>query len=166
MKVSILYHSESGNTRKVAELISRGVSSQPNIEVRSMSIDNVDNEFLDESVAVLFGCPTYAGSFSYQMKRFLDNVPKTLLSGKFGGVFATENYLGGGADVSLLSMVGHLLVKGMLVYSGGAANGQPYTHFGVVCIREGNEFEQQRALIFGERIAKKITELFSNKQEE
>jgi len=54
-----------------------------------------------------------------------------------------------------------LLVKGMLVYSSGVADGQPFIHFGPVCIHEGDEGQQERAKIFGERIAKKTVELFN-----
>jgi len=48
----------------------------------------------------------------------------------------------------------------MLVYSSGSAEGKPYTHYGAVCIENGNEDEQLRAEKFGERIAKKAAEIF------
>ncbi len=160
MKISIVYHSESGNTKAIAEFIAKGASSIDGIEVKPMSITDIDEDFLNQSVAIIFGCPTYAGTFSHQMKTWMDTASLKRFEGKIGAVFATENYLGGGADVALMGMVGHLLVGGMLVYSGGAAHGHPYTHFGAVCIRNGDEFQQQRAIIFGERIAKKVKQLF------
>lgn len=163
MKISIIYHSESGNTKSVAELIAKGISGVEDIETKTMSITAVDEEFLNQSAAIIFGSPTYAGSFSYQMKKWLDTAVLKRFEGKLGAVFATENYLGGGADFALLGMIGHLLVGGMLIYSGGAGLGHPYTHFGAVCIRNGDEFQQQRALIFGERIAKKTKQLFGEK---
>lgn len=160
MKISIVYHSESGNTKGVADLIAKGASAISDVEVKPMSINNIDEEFLSLSDAIIFGCPTYAGTFSHQMKKWMDTISLKRFEGKLAAVFATENYLGGGADIALMGMVGHLLVGGMLVYSGGAGHGHPYTHFGAVCIREGDEFQQQRALIFGERIAKKAKQLF------
>lgn len=163
MKISIVYHSESGNTKNIADLIAKGASSINDIEAKPMSIADIDEDFLNQSEAIIFGCPTYAGTFSHQMKQWLDTASLKRFEGKLGAVFATENYLGGGADISLIGMIGHLLVGGMLVYSGGAAHGHPYTHYGAVCIREGDEFQQQRALIFGERIAKKAKQLFGEK---
>lgn len=163
MKISIVYHSESGNTKTVADLIAKGVSSVSDIEVKPMSITDIDEDFLSQSVAVIFGSPTYTGTFSHQMKKWMDTAALKRLEGKLGAVFATENYLGGGADIALMGMIGHLLVGGMIVYSGGAGHGHPYTHYGAVCIRNGDEFQQQRALIFGERIAKKAKQLFGKK---
>ena len=162
MKISIVYHSESGNTKTVADIIAKGILSIDGIEVKPMPITNIDEDFLSQSVAIVFGSPTYAGTFSYQMKKWMDTVSLKRFEGKLGAVFATENYLGGGADVALMGMVGHLLIGGMLIYSGGAAHGHPYTHFGAVCIRNGDEFQQQRALIFGEKIGKKAKELFGH----
>ena len=163
MKISVVYHSESGNTRSIADLIAKGVSSVGDVEVKAMSITDINEDFLNQSAAIIFGCPTYTGTFSYQMKKWMDTVSLKRFEGKLGAVFATENYLGGGADVALMGMIGHLLTGGMLAYSGGAGHGHPYTHFGAVCIRNGDEFQQQRALIFGERIGKKAKELFGEK---
>jgi NAD(P)H dehydrogenase (quinone) len=78
-----------------------------------------------------------------------------------GAVYGTENFLGGGADMSLLTMAGHLLVNGMLVYSGGAAEGKPYTHYGAVAIQNGDQKQQERAVVFGERVARKAVEIFA-----
>jgi len=160
MKISILYHSESGNTKKIARIISEGARSAGNIEALAMSIDEIDETFLNASDAVIFGCPTYLGTFTWQMKKFLDT-SRIRLSGKLGAVFVTARYIGGGGDVAELGLVGHLLVKGMLVYSGGGGEGKPFTHFGAVAIEDGDGPQRERAHIFGERIARKAIELFS-----
>lgn len=159
MKFSIIYHSESGNTSKIADIIAEGIQEVDNCEAKCMSIDCIDEEFVNESDAVLIGSPTYMGTYSWQIKKWLDTT-SLKLENKLGAVFATENFLGGGADVGLISLIGNMLVRGMLIYSGGARHGQPYTHFGVVCRKDGDEFEQGRAKIFGARIAEKTVELF------
>lgn len=161
MKISIIYHSETGNTKRVAEIIAQGAELSEKIEVKCMSIEDMDNDFLDQSKAVFFGCPVYCGNFSWQMKKWLD-ITKNKLAGKLGAVFATENHLGGGADLAELSIIGSLLVYGMLVYSAGTCEGNPFTHFGSVCIKDGDEKQKERAKIFGKRIAKKAVELFGD----
>jgi len=161
MNISVLYHSESGNTEKVAGIIKNGLEKVEGVDARIFPIENPDLDFINASKAVLFGSPIYTGDMSWQMKSFLDKNKKVKLKGKLGAVFATENYLGGGADSALLTLIGHLLVKGMVIYSGGAAEGKPYTHFGAVCIKDGDKDQQKRAEIFGERIAKKAVELFA-----
>jgi NAD(P)H dehydrogenase (quinone) len=159
MKIAVIYHSESGNTRKVAELIATGARIRDDIEVRTMSIDEVDSDFVAEAKAVILGTPTYAGSYSWQMKKWLDT-SRIKLADKLGSVFATANYVGGGGGVAELALIHHMLVKGMLVYSSGASRGAPILHFGAVAIKDGNEFEQERARVLGKRVAEKALELF------
>ena len=68
-----------------------------------------------------------------------------------------------GADVAIMTLIGHLLVKGMLVYSGGASQGQPFIHLGPVALDavDGHyESCKESFRIFGERFAKMAGELF------
>lgn len=160
MKISILYHSNTGNTERVAHDVATGASKVDKVEVKTMSISNIDETFLDESKVVIVGFPTYAGTFSWQIKQWLDTYKNVKLGGKLGAVFATENYVGGGADVAELAVIGQLLVKGLIVYSAGVTEGQPYTHYGAVAIKDGDEVQKERAVIFGERIARKGVQLF------
>ena len=126
-----------------------------------MSIEAIDYEFLTEAKTVIFGSPTITGSYSWQIKQWLDTERKVKFGGKLGAVFATANYVGGGAEVAELALIAELLVKGMLVYSSGAAEGQPFIHYGPVCIQDGDKDQQARARIFGERIGRKTVELFN-----
>jgi NAD(P)H dehydrogenase (quinone) len=159
MKISIIYHSETGNTKKIAEIISEGAKIDGKVEVKLMSIDEIDETFVERSDAIILGCPTHRGTFSWQMKKWLGTT-KLKVAGKLGSVFATEGYIGGGADMAEMGLIGHLLVMGMLVYSAGTSGGQPFTHFGAVAIKDGDEAQKERARIFGERIARKALELF------
>lgn len=161
MKISIIYHSESGNTKKQADLIMEGAMTVPDIEVKNMSIDAVDNVWLEESQAVIFGSPTYEGTCSWQMKKFLDT-PKIKYGGKLAGFFASQNWPGGGgADLAEITMIAAALVHGMLVYSGGIAKGYPPLHFGAVSHKSPTtDIDIERAKKLGENIASKAIELF------
>lgn len=158
MKMSIVYHSESGNTRRIAEAMTAAGNAIPGIEVRAFDIVSTDDAYLKESSAILFGCPTYCGNMSWQMKKFLDT-NTTGLQGKLGSAFATENYIGGGADAAELSILGCLLVHGMIVYTGGAME-SPTTHFVAVTIKSGTDEQLERAKAFMHKIARKTRELF------
>ena len=59
-----------------------------------------------------------------------------------------------------LAMIGHMLVRGMIVYSAGSSRGLPYTHYGAVAIKDGDDFQKERARLFGMRFAEKAIELF------
>jgi len=159
MNTAIIYHSASGNTAKIAQAVAEGVTGAGASKVHLMTLESIDREAVEESQLVILGSPTYAGSCTWQMKRFLDTTGITL-AGKLGGVFATENYLGGGADMAELTMISGMLVRGMLIFSAGASMGDPYTHFGAVAIKSGTEDQISRAKIFGARMAQKAIELF------
>ncbi len=159
MKISVVYNSQGGNTKKIAERVVLGSASVGGVEARVMNIDDIDEKFIEGSMAVIFGCPTYVGSISWQMKKFLDTT-FIGLEGKLCGVFATADYHGGGAENAELAMIGSLLVRGMLVYSAGFTKGAPFTHFGAVAVKDGDSFQKERAEFIGKRIAEKALELF------
>ncbi len=164
MKIAIIYHSESGNTQRMADLIRDGCLNVREIEPRCMPVDSIDEAFVVESAAIILGAPTYEGTCSWQMKKYLDTGPKGL-SGKLGGVFVSQNWPGGGgASFAEMTIIAAMLVHGMLVYSGGISVGTPYLHFGAVSRKAPQEdLYRERCIKLGENIASKATELFGNK---
>lgn len=72
-------------------------------------------------------------------------------------------FLGGGAEAGELNMITGLLVRGMLLFSGGVAGGQPFTHFGTVSINKGDQAKRDRARVFGGRVAAKALDLWGDK---
>ena len=161
MKIAVIHHSETGNTRAMAELIVEGCEACEGVEARCMAVDEVDEAFVAESAAVILGAPTYEGSCSWQMKQFLDTRGR-ILAGKLGGVFASQNWPGGGgASFAEMTMIAGMLVLGMLIYSGGIAEGAPYLHFGAVSRKGPDEsLYRDRCIKLGSNIAGKALELF------
>lgn len=145
----------------MANVIAEGMKLEKNIEVGLFDIDNIDYDFLAESKAVVFGTPTYYANTCWQIKKWFDESSNCNLSGKIGAVFATANYAQGGGDTAILTIINHLMVKGMLVYSGGSSLGQPFIHLGAVALKENFEESKDMFKIFGTRIAQKANELFS-----
>jgi NAD(P)H dehydrogenase (quinone) len=161
--VAVIYHSESGNTRKMAELAVQGCQSVKGVEAKAFSIDQIDEAYVNSAQAVLFGCPTYEGTCSWQMKRLLDETDLKL-AGKLGGVFASQNWPGGGgADLAEITLIAGMLVRGMLIYSGGIAEGAPYLHFGAVSAKSPEGLYAERCVKLGQNLARKATELFGGK---
>lgn len=160
MKIAIIYHSEDGNTRQLAQTIAKGTKINDNIVSKIMSINDINRLFVEEADALIIGSPTYWGNFSWQMKQWLDTTD-IKFAGKLGSVFATSNSVGGGTEFAEISIITHLLAKGMLVYSSGCSTDKPYTHFGTVKIASCEEKPDERAILFGQRIAAKAYELFS-----
>ena len=160
IKIAIVYHSETGNTKRMAELIEEGCGKVSDVEARAMSIDDMDEAYIAEARAVLFGGPTYEGTISWQMKRVLDEISVNL-AGKLGGVFASQNWPGGGgADFAEMTLIAGMLVRGMLIYSGGISEGAPFLHFGAVSARRPEGLYAERCVKLGQNIASKAMELF------
>ena len=126
-----------------------------------MTVDGVDEEYVKAASAVILGSPTYEGSCSWQMKRYLDSRPRGLV-GKLGGVFVSQNWPGGGgASFAEMTLIAAMLVHGMLVFSGGFTHGAPFLHFGAVSRKAPDEdLYRERCLKLGENIAAKAHELF------
>ncbi len=161
MKISIIYYSKTNNTHNTARLIKEGIDSIGHIETKLMLPEEINVDFVNQSDAIIFGSPTYYANMCWQIKKFFDEDCSALkLEGKLGAVFSTANTFGGGSETALLTLVNHILVKGMLVYSGGTALGQPFTHLGLAMIKDGDDFQKERAKVFGERIAKKSMDIF------
>lgn len=161
MKLSVLYYSRSGNTRSMAERIAEGMRKVPGVEAGVFALDAVDEAFVKESWCVVLGTPTYLASMAAAVKTWLDeSARKYELAGKVGGAFATQDYPHGGADLAVQSILSHLLVMGMLVFSGGGSMGKPVIHLGPVALKDGLESYGDTFVIYGERMAKKTVELF------
>lgn len=163
MKISIIYSSRTGGTERVAELIKEGAERVQGIEIKIMNLQDsnqIDKEFINNSDGIIFGTPTYYANIAWEMKKWIDESTEYNLEGKLGAAFATANSISGGADIALLTIVNHIMVKGMMVYSGGVAFGKPKTHIGYVHINEICENEDENARIFGERIANKVKKIF------
>ena len=164
MKITILYHSETGNTELAAKQIAEGALSVPDTQVRLVSLNQLtpeDEAYIGESSAVIFGTPTYVANMSWKLKEFFDTKLKINFSGKLGAAFATENFAnGGGGELAIMNIMSHMLVKGMLCYSSGTAFGQPYIHIGPTLVRGHIEEKAQLCHIFGSRIASQAHRLF------
>ncbi len=162
INIAIIYHSETGNTERMAQMVAEGCRSVEGTEVKLMSLDEVDSEYLVNCYAVILGCPNYEGSCSWQMKKFLDG-PEAKLAGKLGGVFVTQNCPGGGGgSFAEMTMIAGMLVRGMLIYSGGITVGYPPVHFGAVACKTPQGIDQERAVKLGQNIADKAIELWGN----
>jgi NAD(P)H dehydrogenase (quinone) len=129
-----------------------------------MRVEEVDPAYVEEARAVILGCPTYEGSCSWQMKKYLDEGPRGLAH-KLTGVFVSQNWPGGGGgSFAEMTLIAGLLVHGALVYSGGIALGKPFLHFGAVSTQApDDELYRQRCLKLGHSIAAKAVELYGGR---
>lgn len=71
-KIGIIFHSAQGHTKAMAEHIQIGASKLAETRMYDCT-QPVDFDFLDACDAIIFGCPTYMGSVSGELKSFMDS---------------------------------------------------------------------------------------------
>lgn len=72
-KVAIVYHSGRGHTKVLAEAVAEGVLRVEGVSAQVLSVgEGMPWAELAAADAIVFGCPTYMGGVSAEMKAFMD----------------------------------------------------------------------------------------------
>lgn len=71
-RLLIIYHSQSGNTEKMARAVNKGATCEPEVEVRLMTAMEAGVDDLLNCDAVIFGSPENFGYLSGGLKDFFD----------------------------------------------------------------------------------------------
>jgi len=102
-KVLIIYHSQSGNTEKMAKAVSEGaVSSGATVSLKK-AFDATADDMLDCD-AVIMGTASYFGYEAGMIKDFFDRTFYTLREKVANKPYATFGSYGGGGDKAINSL--------------------------------------------------------------
>ncbi|MBF13204.1 MAG: NAD(P)H:quinone oxidoreductase [Legionellales bacterium] len=142
--ILVLYYSQSGYTKKMAEEIALGIDSSDtslSAKIRTVKpIGNQQDQSSDESYATLdelkscsglaLGSPCYFGNMAAPLKHFLDSTTSLWfnnnLTDKPAAVFTSTGSLHGGHESTLLTMSIPLIHHGMIIV------GIPYTNTALI----------------------------------
>jgi len=151
-KALVVYHSETGNTEKMAIAIGEGIKNA-GLDVEVKSVNNTSLNDLIAADAIILGSPTYFSTMSTKMKAFIDrstqiwpNKPGKLKD-KIGAAFTSCADVAGGNQMTLLSLIQAMLWHGMVIV------GHQSGFSGAVSIEAPNEDCIAECRQFGERIA-------------
>jgi len=162
MKMTVLYHSKSGSTKQMAEVIAEGMMTVEGTEAKVFPIEEIDEAWAKESKCVVLGTPIYMANVCSAVKSWLEGpCMKYGFAGKIGGAFATADYLHGGGELGIQTILDHMMVLGMLTYSGGGSYGKPVIHLGPVALKGHLEESRETFKLYGQRMATKTAEIFS-----
>lgn len=77
-KIGVIYHSGYGHTAVVAQSVLHGVGSVDDVKGQILTVAEASEDLdkLDAFDAMIFGCPTYMGSASAEMKKFMELTSK------------------------------------------------------------------------------------------
>ncbi|OGS42121.1 MAG: flavodoxin [Euryarchaeota archaeon RBG_16_62_10] len=154
-KILICYYSRSGNTKKMAYLIQKGVMEE-DVEVDTKDVKTVSVDDLPGYDGFIIGSPTYYGLPAAQIKELLDKSIKYhgKLQNKVGGAFSSSANVGGGNETTVLAILEALLIHGMVVC--GDSSGD---HYGPVSIEKPNARVEKNCVRYGKRVAKLVKKL-------
>ena len=136
--VLVLYYSQGGAVKEMAQVIARGIESVNGVkalirtvpkvsanceatesEVPATGAPYVELQDLEECIGLALGSPTRFGNMAAPMKYFLDGTTslwlKGALIGKPAAVFTSSGSMHGGNETTLLTMMLPLLHHGMLM---------------------------------------------------
>ncbi len=124
-KVLVVYHSGFGHTKLQAEAVQRGAASvsgvEANIFTTDEAIDRLDE--LDAADAIIFGCPTYMGSISAEMKKFMEVAAKKWITqswkDKIAGAFTNSGSFSGDKLNTLIGLVINAMQHSMIYVGTG-----------------------------------------------
>jgi NAD(P)H dehydrogenase (quinone) len=157
-KVLVLYHSNSGHTARMADLIAEGARQIPGIEVRLRDVQSAVPEDVHWCDGLAVGSPTNMGVLSWQMKRFWDQTMYDhwgKVDGKVACAFSSSGGWGGGAEIACHSIMMVLINFGFLVFGVTDYAGKTMTpHYGAVAAQHpASEDVQGSCRLLGRRLA-------------
>ena len=157
-KVLVLYYSQTGNTKKMAELVADGVAQIPEIEVRLKSIDEANRDDIFWCDGLALGSPTHLGTVASTMKKFWEDLLPDWqkLDGKIGCAFSSQGGWGGGAELTCQALLTIMINFGFLVFGVPDYTGHQFTaHYGAIQAGEPSEEKQKEAC---RRLGKRLAE--------
>lgn len=138
IELLILYYSQGGAVREMAQLMARGVEGVTGAKARIRTVPKVSAncettepeipasgapyatlQDLEECAGLALGSPTRFGNMAAPVKYFLDGTSglwlKGALTGKPAAVFTSSGSMHGGNEMTLLTMMIPLMHHGMLM---------------------------------------------------
>jgi NAD(P)H dehydrogenase (quinone) len=123
--VAIIYHSGFGHTKLQAEAVEQGVTAVDGVDALLLTAEEAgaDLDRLDDVEAIIFGSPTYMGSMSAEMKKFLETAAAKWFTqawkDKVAGAFTNSSSFSGDKLNTLVGLMINAMQQGMIFVSLG-----------------------------------------------
>ena len=137
-EILVLYYSQHGATKQLAQLIARGIAQVDGVQARLRTVPKISTTCesteasipysgapyvelrdLTECIGLALGSPTRFGNMAAAMKYFWDGTSSLwmqhALVGKPAAVFTSSSSMHGGQESTLLTMMMPLLHHGMII---------------------------------------------------
>ena len=137
-EILVLYYSQGGSVREMAQLVARGVESVEGVKARIRTVPKVsanceatepdipqsgapyaELKDLEECIGLAMGSPTRYGNMAAALKYFIDGTIPLWLSGALVGkpaaAFTSTASMHGGQETTLITMMIPLMHHGMVM---------------------------------------------------
>jgi NAD(P)H dehydrogenase (quinone) len=164
VRILVAYHSETGNTEKMAASVREGAAGVEGVVVTLRKVADVTEEEIRTADGILLGTPVQWGNLSVGAKRFLDRVGevlgkagKTLGEGRTAGVFCTAGSPSNGQEMARLGAIAAFLAMRFVIV--GGVNDEEFGTLGPQSVTGGSPpgvsvRDRADARRFGERFAR------------
>jgi NAD(P)H dehydrogenase (quinone) len=152
----VAYYSRSGNTKQMAEIITKAMNDA-GLPTECKSVGDVKLDDLLQADAIVIGSPTYYGHMAAQVKQLFDDAVSKhgKLDNKVGAAFSSSVNIGGGNETTIMGIIEAMLISGMVV------QGDPQgDHYGPVSIGKPDERVVSQCRRRGQRVAELTKKLF------
>jgi len=158
MQVLVMYYSKTGNTKKLAEEITKGVQEVKDVKCVLKPASEVTKDDFLSSDGIIAGSPVYFGTMAAELKQVFDRFVgiRNEMGDKIGAAFATSADQSGGKETTITSIIHALLIYGMIVV------GDPLDatgHYGVACMGAPDKKTALNAAKLGKRVALLVKKL-------
>ncbi|MBS3787074.1 flavodoxin family protein [Candidatus Bipolaricaulota bacterium] len=156
--IGIVYHSRTGNTKRMAEEVVRGIEeSEYDVTAVLKTAEETDEDELLDWEGIIVGSPTYYGLPSAPVKDLFDRsvTHHGELEGKVGGAFTSAANRGGGNETTIVALVEMMLIHGMIVQGTSKKD-----HYGPVALGKPDERALEGSRELGKRVAKLCNNLY------
>ncbi len=159
VKVLVLYDTQSGNTRAMAQAVADGAGSLPGAAVTLKSVEEADPRDLFEHDGIAVGSPTWCGQMTWKLKKFFDEglCAWGKVEDKVGCAFSSSGGQGGGSEMACLSILSVMLNYGMLVFGVTEYSSPEMTaHYGAVAVGDPDERELAACRMLGRKLVQHV----------
>ena len=169
-RVLVLFFSDKGHTKTMADLVVEGARSVPDTDVRLKSVAEAKADDLVWCDGIAVGSPTHMGTIAWEMKQWWDMVAAPTwpeVEGKIGCAFSSTGGAGGGGELTCVALQIVLMNYGLLVFGvpDYVAPGQTL-HYGATCAgNPRNDGEREACRRLGRRLAEWVQTLICNRPE-
>jgi NAD(P)H dehydrogenase (quinone) len=118
--VLVVYHSESGNTERMARAVAEGAGAADGIKVVLLAADQATTDDLVSADAIIVGSPVYNANVTPEISRFIASWPfdGEPLKDKIGAAFVTAGGMSAGEEIVQMNILQSMLIFGMIIVGG------------------------------------------------